>query len=275
MKSFNEMFHHTQNLPTIPEVVIDLIKSFDDPRADIRKIAKEIALDQVLMARVLRMANSPRFGLSKQIASIDDAILVMGFNALRTLVVAGGLAGAFKGPPGFDLKGFWRLSAANAGYAKWLAKSLGMREDFAFTGGLMLHIGVLLILLENPDQAEVVERAVATGGYRAAIEESILGFNHAEVGAELASRWNLPQAMIDAFRDYPEPLAQSEFMPLAGIYHLADYLAGKALNGAEPQEIREGLPLEVLAKLGLEADLLVANLPSLSEVSAGLEELLS
>ena len=95
MKSFEDIFAHTQNLPTVPEVVLELIESFNDPNTDTKKVGQHIAMDQVLVARVLRMANSARFGLSRQIASVDDSIMVLGFNAVRTLVVAGGLAGAF------------------------------------------------------------------------------------------------------------------------------------------------------------------------------------
>ncbi|WP_045224551.1 HDOD domain-containing protein [Methyloterricola oryzae] len=274
MKTLEEMFAHTQNLPTVPEVVLELIKSFDDPQADGKQIAKKIAMDQVLVARVLRMANSARFGLPRQVASIDDSMMVLGFNAVRTLVVASGLASAFKGPPGFDLKGFWRLSAATAEYAQLLAKPAGQRTDLAYSGGLMLHIGMLLILLEMPEQAQVVARAVDTGGSRAGVEAGLLGFNHANVSAELAKRWNFPDQLVQAFNAYPSPLAAEPFIPLAGVFHLADYLATRQDQGADLEALRAGLPEAVVSKLGLDADALMASLPPYEEASRGLDELM-
>jgi len=231
-------------------------------------------MDPVLTARVLRLANSAFFGVSRTVGSLEDAILVLGFQTVRTLVVAGGLAGAFKTPSGFDVKPFWKLSLATAGYADWLARRAGVRQDLAFTGGLLLHIGVLLLLNEAPDQYAEIERAVAGGTPRVEAEESMLGFNHAEVGAELASRWRFPGVFTEGFKLYPKPLEQAAFLPLAGVFHLADLLARWTSEGVQTEQIQAELPDAVLERLGLDRGELAAALPSVSEVTAGLEGLI-
>lgn len=274
MKTIGQMFEHTQNLPTIPEVVRELIQTFNNPSIDNRSIARKIAMDQVLMARVLRAANSAHFGLSKQVGTIDDAILVMGMNALRTLVIAGGLAGALKAPPGFDIKGFWKLTAATAGYSEWLAKRLKLKVELAQTGGLILHIGVLLIYLELPKEAAAIDNAVKAGARRADIETSLLGFTHADVSAELAQRWNFPEELNAAFRACPAPLSGDEFLPLAGVFHLAEIIAVARLNGDSDELLQAKLPEAVLGAFSLDAASLLTELPSLTQVSAALDEVL-
>jgi len=274
MKSISQLFEHTEKLPTIPEVVREVIQSFNDYGVDTKKVANKIAVDQVLSARVLRAANSVRFGLSRQVGSLNEAMVVLGFNAVRTLVVASGLTGAIKAPAGFDLKPFWKRCAANAGYAAWLAKSLKLREDLAYTGGLMLYIGVLLIHQELPEEALAIERAVTSGGNRAGVEESLLGFTHAEVAAELASRWNFPAEITEAFKVYPKPLECGDFLPLAGVFHVADILSSQQLAGAEVESLKDALPRDLLTKLGLDADTLLTELPAIQDISAGLDDLL-
>jgi HD-like signal output (HDOD) protein len=275
MKTVDQMFKHTQNLPTIPEVVRELIQSFSNPLTDTRAIAKKISMDQVLVARVLRAANSAHFGLSKQVASIDEAIFVMGMNAVRTLVIAGGLAGSLKAPAGLDIKSFWKRSAATSGYAEWLANKLKVRADLAVTGGLILHIGVVIIHMELPDESASIDKAVTAGGRRPQIEDSVLGFNHAEVSAELASRWKFPDDMCAAFRAYPYPLEHVETLPLSAVYHLADLVADSKLRDEDDAVLTEKLSAELLARLGCDVATLLADLPSLSQATSGLDELLA
>ncbi|QSA95570.1 HDOD domain-containing protein [Methylococcus sp. EFPC2] len=274
MKNIDALFEQCEKLPAIPQVVRELILSFNDVDVDTRKIAAKIALDQVISARVLRAANSARFGVSRRIASLGDAMLLMGFNAVRTLVIASGLAGAVKAPPGFDLKAYWKHCAATAGYAGWLARRLGLREDFAYTGGLMLHIGILLIRQELPGVADGIEKEVAAGTGRVIAEEKALGYNHADVGAELARRWNFPPEITQAFQVYPRPLEQAEFVPLAGVFYLADLIATLQLANVDKDDLKAGLPVELTSRLAADVDELAAALPGVSEISGAFDALL-
>jgi HD-like signal output (HDOD) protein len=109
-------------LPSIPKVVQEVIESFNNDSVSIEEIAKKLAADQVLSAKILRLANSSYYHVSRTIGTVDDAVLMLGFMTVRTLVVSTGMAGSFKKLPGVDLKLFWRYSLDTAIVAKWLAK---------------------------------------------------------------------------------------------------------------------------------------------------------
>ena len=91
-----QLFDQAHELPQIPKLVQELIEGFNNEDINIDEIAEKIAMDQVITAKVLRLANSARFGMPRQVSSVDDAVVLLGFNALRTLVVASGVAAAFK-----------------------------------------------------------------------------------------------------------------------------------------------------------------------------------
>jgi len=103
-------------------VVQDLIKQFNDPHSNSDEISKKIQMDQVISAKIMRLANSARYGAGRKIASIDSAVVMLGIDTLKTLVVASGITGAFKDIPGFDKKQFWRDSFMSASISKLIAK---------------------------------------------------------------------------------------------------------------------------------------------------------
>lgn len=275
MLKVEQLFEKTHQMPTIPKVVQELIDSFNQEDVEIDAIAKKVAMDQVLTAKVLRLANSSYYGVQRQIGSVDEAIVVMGFNSLRTLVVATGVTGAFANMPGFDRNRFWRRSLVVGAYSKWLAKPAKQNAEVAFTAGLMHGIGEILIHLAQPKEAEHIDKIVANGGHRAAIEENELGFTHCEVGAELARRWNFPEAIQQAIRHYDKPLAAEPASPLAALIHLANYLTQAQENDASPEDLAASFPADIAASVKLEKDELLAKLPPYKEISAGLDSFLS
>jgi len=268
------LLSNSQNLPSIPEVVRDLLKSFNDDRANIGAIAKKIALDQSLSGKVLRLANSARYGLSRKIASIDDAIMILGFATLRTLVVASGLTSAFKPPATLDMKLFWRRCLATASYSAWLAKKGGHREDVGFSGGLMLHVGVILLHMEEPEKSQSIDKATELGGSRSEIERAVFGFTHIDVSSELAVRWNFPDEIIGGMQDYADPSTTASFAPYGAIYRIADFVADALIRDLETDVLKEGFPYDLVRELGMDPDDVFSSIPPLNQVLEGLEELI-
>lgn len=141
--NFDALFLQQHALPTISKVVQEVIESFNNDRVSVEEISQKLAADQVLSAKILRLANSSYYHVSRSIGTVDDAVLMLGFMTVRTLVVSTGLTGGFKNVAGFDLKKFWRYSMHTAVVAKWLAKQKKVNSDFAFTVGMMHAIGQL------------------------------------------------------------------------------------------------------------------------------------
>lgn len=274
-RSLDELFRKTQHLPVIPEVVRDLMRSFGDETLSIGEVGRRIAMDQVLLARSLRLANSGRYAAERKVVVIEDAIMALGLGVVKTLVIASGLANGFSTPPGFDLRRFWRGNLAIAGYAQWLAKRAGVREDLAFTGGLVLNIGGFLLQMHSPVARALLSQSADSAFDRCAAERRLFGFTHADVSAELARRWDFPAEIVAAFAHYPSPWAAASFNRLGGIFHVAEHVSRRWLANGNRDEVRVDLPSQVLQSLGEMDEVFLAELPPLQDMVAGLEDLLN
>lgn len=266
------VFEQTHKLPTIPKVVQELIDSFNQDDIDIAVVAKKIAMDQVITAKVLRLANSAHYGAARQIGSVDDAVIVLGFNTLRTLVVASGVTGAFVATPGFDRKKFWKHSLDVASIAKALSKQAKINAETAFTCGLIHNIGELLIHIVAPNEAVIIDKAVAVGANRVNMEDNQIGFDYVMVGEELARRWNFPLEIQQAIKYQVKPMEQEPASKLTGVLHVSAILADAIEENWAADDIRANLPSAVVSQLGLDVEKIIEDLPNLSSQASSLAE---
>ncbi len=239
-----------QKLPNIPKVVRELIESFNDEDVNTEDIASKIAADQVLTAKVLRVANSAHYGGHRKVSSVGDAVFVLGFNAVRTLVLASGITGAFRAPEGFNLPAFWHYSFAVAGVCKWLARYSKDPAETAFTCGMIHNIGELLIHILLPEECKEIQKLVDKGERNSEIEKNVLGFNFPEAGAELANRWKFPEVIVSAIRYQLNPEGAPEFSRLAGLIYLADYIVHMNEIG-DQAALLAGFPNDLATELGI------------------------
>jgi HD-like signal output (HDOD) protein len=262
-------------LPAAPKVVEELISSFENPDVAVEEIARKLSLDPVLSAKLLRLANSAYYHVSRRIGNVEDAVRMLGFVTVRTLVISSGLVGGFKAVPGLDLKRFWRYSLHTAVASKWIAKKVGVNTDLAFTLGMMHGIGQLVIHSGMPAEAQELDQTVSTYDIgRLGAETAAFGFNFSEVGAELAVRWKFPDIFPETIREYPSPPALPAVGRMASVIHLAVWRARADELKLTPEELAEGLPSPIMEALGLSAAELLEQMPSLADLSAGLEELI-
>lgn len=274
--NFDALFQQQNALPTIPKVVQEVIDSFNNDDVSIDEVAKKLAADQVLSAKLLRLANSSYYHSSKSIGTIDDAVLMLGFMTVRTLVISSGLTGGFKAMPGVDLKQFWRYSMHTAVIAKWLSKQVHGNSDFAFTVGLMHAIGQLVMHAGMPEQTLQIDKiAGPLDSRRLGVERASFGYDFADVGAELAKRWRFPDNFAIVIKAFPDPLSASSFDSMAAVVHLASWRARAEENKYSKEELRATFPEQVATKLGISADLFLSDMPPIAELAAGLEDLVS
>ena len=221
MSDLESLLQASTQLPAVPDVVQSLILSFEDPDADIDRLAEKISHDPALAAKVLRLANTPAYGGSRKVASIADAVMMLGFNTLRTLVLACGLAGQFRQLPGIDMKMFWRRSFRVASTAAWLAKLCRRSPDLAFTVGLLHNVGQLLLAVADAPAAQAVARLIDEGEDRFVAEMNVLGFTSVAAAAELAGRWRFPRDIVEGIAGQQLPLQQDPLSEQALLVHLA------------------------------------------------------
>ncbi|MBI5925059.1 MAG: HDOD domain-containing protein [Aquabacterium sp.] len=268
------LFKQPQALPAVPKIVHELIDSFNSDDVSIDEIAKKLAADPVLSARLLRLANSAYYHVSRSVGTVNDALSMLGFVTVRTLVISSGLTGGYKSMPGMDLSQFWRYSLHTAAVAGWLAKKTGVNGDQAFTVGLMHAIGQLVMHAGMPEQMLHLDKlASPMDPRRIDMETTSFGYSFANVGAELARQWRFPVTFGDAINKFPNPLAEP-FDPAAGVIHLAVWRARAEHNQLSEDELAGTIPADVCKKLGLKPDDILKGMPPMSELCEGLEAML-
>lgn len=266
-------------LPVVPKVVHELIETFQRDDVSIDDIARRIATDPSLSAKLLRLANSAYYQTTRRIGSVDEAIVLLGFVSVRTLVLSAGLTQSYTQLAGLDLRAFWRYCLHTAAISKWLAKTQQLHADTAFTVGLMYAIGQLVM---RSGMSEVCLELDAQAGpldpRRADVEVARLGYSHADVGAALSERWKLPQTFAEAIRGVPDPLASvfsgPVFNDIAAVIHLAAWRARAHERKASVADMAVNWPGAVAAALGLDGPTVLREMPPLEELCAGLEELI-
>ncbi len=245
----DEILAKLHQLPAIPAVVQEVTASFKNANMDSVMLAHKIAQDQGLSAKVLRVANSAFYGLPRKVGSMQDAITVMGFDAVRSLVLPAGFAHAFPPIPGdpFDRHAYWKRSFRVAVYAKVLAQCLRQDQQMAFTAGMFYEVGQMVLDVLIPERfANIFQQQKASGLDLVEIEQAELGFDHALIGAEMARRWNFPPEIEHAIRYWRTP-EHEPFEPATGMVHVAALLesglSGDALINHLPEPLRDRLKI--------------------------------
>lgn len=208
-------------LPRIQKVLQELLDMVNQDEVSFEQISEKIAMDQVLSARLLRMANSAYFGGSKTISSVNDALLRVGTGPVKTLVVASVLSSAFPKIKTLDMNRYWEDTFEVSVISSKLASASGLDENEVFTAGLLHNIGELMIHTLVPEEAEEITRRVEKGADPIATQEEILDISAPSLGAKLARAWKFPDEMIDAIEHYNEPREADISPTLATTIHLA------------------------------------------------------
>ena len=176
-------------LASLPGACHRVMQIADDQRASAREMAEVIELDPGLCARLLRLVNSPYYGLPRQVESVAHAVQIIGTNALRNLALATGAVSAFKGIPTalVDMQSFWGASVHCGLLARALARiARHQQPERLFTAGLLHAVGQLVMYHQDPVRSRLVlDQIKLDPQIRPAIEQQVFGFTYYEVGAAL------------------------------------------------------------------------------------------
>ena len=264
--SLDVIFDSATQLPTVPKLVQDLIASFNDSNVKMDEIAKKISMGPVLTAKLLRIANSAHYGGGRRIGSVNDAVVLLGINSLKTLVLASGITGAFSYPASFDKNQFWNSSFERASICKWLAKYTSLDRETAFTCGMLSDIGTIMMVTTYPEQMGDILKAAAKGADRPALEMSSIGITAQEVSAELANRWHFPSEIVTALHWQNNP-TQSGDCQLAYLLNLSNYLQhNRGIWTSE--QLCKNFPLDIAEGAGLNAAKALAEIDELLEMES-------
>jgi putative nucleotidyltransferase with HDIG domain len=218
-------------LPTLPAVVIEIIELVQHESASsAADVAQVMNRDPVLTASVLRLANSAGYSRRANVETLDQALVVLGYNVISNLVQSFAVIQAFKDrefEEDFDLDAFWDHSVGTAEISRSLAARIGLNFGGAeFTAGLIHDIGkVILELYFHRDFSRALKasRAGKTPLYEK--ERKIWGVDHTDIGAWLAEKWQLPKRLVDVIHNHHNVQAESDDQTLVAVVHLSNTLA--------------------------------------------------
>lgn len=243
-------------LPALPEIAREVVEMVENPKTSAAKLGRVISADQGLTTKVLKIANSAFYGFPKKIATVDFAIIVLGFDALREIVISISLVSALqkKNEASFDTQAYWDHSIYSGVIARRLARDLGYRvTGEVFVGGLLHDMGISVLHQHFAKEYGQIAEAVAERGQTwLEAEEALLGVTHAQIGGWLAERWNFPPSLVEAIRTHHRPLEAEENPDLVSIIHCADVLANRLVD--TPMTYDAGIDFipEVLSRLSLD-----------------------
>ena len=227
-----------QDLPPLPAVIMRVMQTVNDPTTSASDLNRLIAGDQALASKVLRLVNSSYYGFPSRIATITNAVVILGFNTVRNLSTALGVFNTFD-PTGcetaLDRDEFWAHSIAVAVASGVIAKRKGIASkvvEEVFVGGLMHDIGKLFLDQYFPAQyAIAIKLATAANISIWDAEKTALGVGHALVGKRIAEKWNLPPSLTSMITLHHQPAFAKEHFEVTSIVQAADYVAHKLSLG--------------------------------------------
>lgn len=261
--SLESIVEAVNDLPALPGVVTRVIQLTDDPNSTAQDINNVLNQDQAITARVLRLANSAFYGYTRRINTVTDAVVFMGFKTIRSIVIAASVSDILNQEiAGYALEHgeLWKHSQCTAMAARNIARKVKFPMlDLAYTAGLLHDIGkVILNHTMKEAYFEVVERVSEGEIPFNQVEDEILGFNHAVVGARVAGKWNLPDQMVEAIAFHHDPEKATVNPKLTAIIHLADAICvamgiGIGVDGMLYPMSGKALELLSLDEIGIEA----------------------
>jgi HD-like signal output (HDOD) protein len=216
------------NLPTIPTLLLPLLQHLCEPVEDVSidRVVKIISQDPSLAAQCLRMVNSPLFGVRYPIETVRGAVLGLGVNRVRQIAMACSLLKSFGSRSAVPARTLWAHSLAVAMVAEKFSREAEYPEpEQAYSAGLLHDLGILVALTACPAEFESAA-LVASREHRALYlcERELNGFDHGEIGAMLARRWQLPAPYHQVLRYHHQVEQASEHRCLVAIVNLCDIL---------------------------------------------------
>jgi HD-like signal output (HDOD) protein len=266
-------------LPTLPSIATAIMEKTLEDNVSARQIAEMVEKDQALSLKVLKVANSPFYRRIKEISTIRGAVVLLGFNVLKSIVLSISVLNLFndKDRNALDFYKFWQHSIACAVCAKSIAaKILPSTAEDAFIAGLLHDLGKVIadqLICKKGEYGEVLDAMNHAGADLIEIEQGIVGIDHASIGKYLMERWNLPSHLsksVGYHHSLVDITDDGATKSLCAIIHVADIVTNHL--GLGITEVQTGfVDPELLSQLGLSShdiqDISITLKDSISTIS--------
>jgi putative nucleotidyltransferase with HDIG domain len=211
----------TKTLPTLPSVINKLNTLSENEKSSVQEMAKIVSSDQVLSARILRLANSPSYGFYR-VSTISNAMILLGVNVVKSLALSSSI---------FEIMeknsiGLWEHSLGVGVAANLIARKLGLPECEEIATAALLHdIGKIIIGLKCSEAAAAIRSTICEKNiYTREAEQFVLDTDHAEIGAWLSKSWFLPDKLSEPIAFHHDVLLSENHRIKTSVVHVADIL---------------------------------------------------
>lgn len=196
-----------QNLPVIPDVAAKILNMAEGGKSfSFQELESTIAVDPGLTAKILKVANSALYARQKEISKLSTAITLLGFNAIKSLVILVTGANLFDKYKKYSFyKSFWKHSLRSAFISRDLAKKSGRKEiaEQTFVAGLLHNFGQAALFTSDPQTyEELLKKEAETGERLSQLEENHFGVSHHEIGFEILNQWSFPDVFSDVAKEH-------------------------------------------------------------------------
>ena len=248
------------DIPSLPQFVIETLKKLDDPKSSAADVANKLSRDEGLVIRVLRLANSAYYGLSRRISSVSEAISFLGFKTVKSIVLAASvykfMDSSFTGYA-LDRGDLWKHSQSVASTARFLATHVkGVDPEEAYIAGMVHDIGKIVLNDYVRFGYSIIIRLVEEEQLPFTdAEKQVLGFDHAQVGGLVIEQWNLPEIYMYTTSNHHSPAAlpedMQEYRLVVDVVHVANAICSMLGAGIGANGLQYSLSEESLARIGV------------------------
>jgi len=224
-----------ESLSTLPSIALHVYNIASDPDSKVDDLVRVIMVDPALTLKMLKIVNSPFYGFKQRISTVKQAVIVLGTDEVKNMAFGLALSKTFMEA---DLKGLidpkllWKHSLGTALITSYLCQDFSDFKDAGiFTAGLLHDFGKIFLVENFPGLYEqALKKSEKTGISSAAIEEEIMGIDHAAIGRMISENWNLPASLTQAVSYHHHPSAAPDYPKFAALVGLADYLCNTAFQ---------------------------------------------
>ena len=233
----------TKTLISPPDIWFRFNEAVNTPNTTIQDISDIVKTDPSLVANVLKVVNSPYYGIRNKVDTISRAISIIGMDDLYNIITSVVAVNSFS-KIATDLvkpSTFWRHSFCTAILARKLAKKCNvLHTERLYVVGLLHDIGNLILYSKFPEESEkIIRESDGDEEVHYRLEKEMLGYTHADIGAELLSQWGLPDILTSTIRQHHEPCADENIVLDACIIHLANSLSNCYILGTYLEKLPE------------------------------------
>ncbi len=264
---------NNSSIASIKQTVKPIINIINDPNSNAKDLMEVIVIDPPLSAKLLRFANSAFYGFSRTVSEIQDAIVYIGFDAIKELALSQKVCDVFKKRDylegGYSSISLWKHSVAVAHCGKLIYRGeFWERGENVYAGGLLHDIGIIVLdQFLHDDFIEILGRTRSEKNNLINVENDVLGFNHTDIGLAMAENWGFPDELVMAIGNHHNPdRVDDKFTKIVSTIFVSRYITqGKKIGYSDSPYENKTLFRKCLMKLKIKEEALNSIIKEVKE----------